>query len=341
MQNAFVPISTVTPVYAGASFLPQLVAKLATLKSSWETTSAPVRLTESIFVIDSAIDHSEQVLKDLARQYPWVKVLTLSRNFGQHPATMAGISYSSGEWVVTLDEDCQHDPVHIPAMLTYAVEKHLDVVYAKPAEAVHQSLVRDFGSRSYKKLMSRLTNNPFITHFNSFRLMRGVVARAAASVSSHETYYDVAVVWYTNRIDSLTFDLKDKRFIESGKSGYTFRKLVSHARRMLVTSSTKHLRVGALTGLIALALCSGFALWTGIQKVLTPAAIQVQGWTSLFIAILLLGGVTLLLLSIIIEYLTIVLLHSQGKPVFFVIDRDSDDLIAPYLASAGVSRARP
>ena len=78
--------------------------------------------------------------------------------------------------------------------------------------------------------MAWLTNNPFVTKFNSFRLMRGAVAHAAASVSSHDMYFDVAVTWYTNRVDSLRFPLKDRRFIESGKSGYDLRRLMSHAR---------------------------------------------------------------------------------------------------------------
>jgi glycosyltransferase involved in cell wall biosynthesis len=325
-------------VYAGEAYLEGLVAKLNVLREEWEKAAAPVRLAEAIFVIDSAIDSSEAVLRQLESKFKWVRVLTLARNFGQHPATMAGISYSSGEWVVTLDEDLQHDPAYIPQMLQHAAANALDVVYAKPTHSVHKGFWRDFSSRRYKQLMSRLTNNPYITHFNSFRLMRGVVARAAASVSSHETYFDVALVWYTNRIDSISFRLTDIRHAESGKSSYNFRNLVSHGRRMLVTSSSKHLRVGALLGVFAIVACLALASRALLQKVMNPESVQVPGWTSLFIGLLLLGGLTLLLLSIIIEYLTIVLLHSQGKPTFFVIDRSFDKEMVAYFSSLGALR---
>lgn len=330
MTQSIISISTVTPVYCGESYLSALVDKLGQLKSAWEGSGAPMRLAEAIFVVDAAIDGSEAVLRSLAAKHHWVRVLTLARNFGQHPATMAGISYSSGDWVVTMDEDLQHDPVEIPKLLELAVSKGLDVVYARPTDAVHGGLWRDFASKTFKKVMGRLTSNPFITHFNSFRLMRGVVARAAASVSSHETYFDVAVVWYTNRIDSVAFKLRDLRHAEQGKSSYTFRKLISHARRMLVTSSSKHLRVGALLGVGAIFGCGLLAIKTLVQKILYPESVPVPGWTSLFIGVLLLGGLTLMLLSIIIEYLTIVLLHSQGKPTFFVIDRSPDDVVMSY-----------
>jgi glycosyltransferase involved in cell wall biosynthesis len=98
----------------------------------------------------------------LAKERPWVVVLHLARNFGQHPATAAGILHTSGDWVVTLDEDLQHPPSKIPDLLRKAVEDQSDVVYGKAESQVHESAARDFGSRAYKQFLALVTGNQSI-----------------------------------------------------------------------------------------------------------------------------------------------------------------------------------
>jgi glycosyltransferase involved in cell wall biosynthesis len=172
------------PVYAGKFYLEKLTEAVAAVRQAWEDACYLIHLAELIFVDDGSSDGSCDVLKQLDTQ-DWIKVITLSRNYGQHPATVAGISYSSGDWVVTLDEDLQHDPKHILDMLKLCVEHDADIVYAKPKEWVHKLAFRGLSSRCAKALVSYMTNNPNTRHFNSFRLMRGTIARTAASISSH------------------------------------------------------------------------------------------------------------------------------------------------------------
>ena len=109
-------LSTVTPVYQGSDYLPDLVAELSALQARFAEQQMPIELIESIFVDDGSIDESSATLADLAGRYPWVRVVTLSRNYGQHSATIAGILHSSGDWVATLDEDLQHPPDRLPEL---------------------------------------------------------------------------------------------------------------------------------------------------------------------------------------------------------------------------------
>ena len=328
-----IKLSVVIPVYSGENYLDRLVHQLETLRSHWIENNAPISLCEAIFVDDAAIDDSLDVLNSLSEKYQWITVLSLSRNFGQHPATEAGILYTSGDWVVTLDEDLQHPPALIENLLEKAATNQCDIIYANPMHAVHENLIRDWGSRLYKRIISKLTGVKTIPLINSFRLIRGTIARAAASVCSHDTYLDIALTWFTGRIDSVQAELKDHRLITSGKSGYDLRKLLSHARRMILSTQTKALRTGGLLGMLTFVLSLSYAIYIFLNAVFGWIEITIQGWASIVIITSFLGGITLLLTSIIIEYMSIILLHTQGKPTFFVVDRSGDELLLDYFTN--------
>src|SRR5690349_13842441 len=104
-------VSFVTPVYSGEAHLPALVSRQEEARAALEKSGLAVRHVESIFVCDEPIDGSARVLAELAKTRPWITVLHLGKNMGQHGATAAGLLHSSGDWVVTMDEDGQHDPV--------------------------------------------------------------------------------------------------------------------------------------------------------------------------------------------------------------------------------------
>ncbi len=325
MENVY--LSTVTPVYQGAKYLEELVTELNKVRESLESEEAPLRLIESIFVDDGSVDESAEVLETLGKRYPWVKVLELSRNYGQHPATIAGILHSSGDWIATLDEDMQHHPANIVSMLLYGVSNKSDVVYANPKGSVHQSYVRDKISRAYKRSIAMLSGNSSVRYFNSFRIIRGSIARAAASVSGHDTYFDIAIGWFTNRILNILLDLKDRRYNIEGKSGYSLGSLFEHARRMLTSSQVKVTRFGGLVGLFAMTASAVLAMYTIISRIIDPTTIQARGWASTMMVILFFSGLLSLLSVILLENLSIILLQSQGKPTFYIVDRTKDALL--------------
>jgi glycosyltransferase involved in cell wall biosynthesis len=325
-----VSISTVTPVYSGKEFLQDLVTKIERTRNEWSNSQSPMQLDEAIFVNDSSTDGSLDVLYEIQKTRPWIKIVNLSRNFGQHQATIAGILHSSGDWIITLDEDLQHDPIYIETLLETAVQSELDIVYANPEDDVHESPFRDWSSKMFKRFISYVTDNQHIREFNSFRLIRGSVARASGSVCSHGTYFDIALCWFTDRISSISLPLKDQRYVESGESGYTFRKLLSHSRRLIISSQTKVVRLGAAIGFISISFALVMSAKTLFDKLVNPESIPVQGWASLFLAIMFFSGLLAVLLGIILEYISVILLHIQGKPTFFAVDRRSDQFLLNY-----------
>jgi glycosyltransferase involved in cell wall biosynthesis len=328
-------LSAVVPVYQGAAFLRDLVRELGALRASFEAEGAPVRLVEAIFVDDASVDDSFALLTQLQAEHDWVKVIPLSRNFGQHPATVAGILHSCGDWVATLDEDLQHPPKYVRQLLVEGVTKRCDVVYANPERGAHESYFRDLSSRLSKGIVAAVTGNPEVRKFNSFRLVRGGVARAAAAVSTRRTYLDVALCWFTNRIGTVTLPLRDARYITQKRSGYNLRGLLRHGRRLLLSSEIKLLRLGASIGGLALVVSVVLAAVTVCLKLQVPGMIDVPGWTSLFLTILFFGGLISLLVGIVLEYMANAYLQTLGQPTFFVVDRSKDELLLRFLKRTG------
>ena len=325
-------VSVVVPVYCGADYLAALVAALDDLRREWQAQGAPFTLAEAIFVEDAAIDDSGARIDQLAREHSWIVPLHLARNFGQHPATIVGILHSSGDWVVTMDEDLQHRPEVIATLLRKAVTEHADIVYANPVSTVHDAAIRDWTSRSFKRMMQGLTDNPNLSSFNSFRLIRGPVARAAASVCSHDTYLDITLGWFTQSIRAIRIEMKDERYIKTKRSGYSLKSLLSHGWRMIFSSQIKLLRIGSVLGLAAMVLSVLAAIYFLMVKIFSPADIAVEGWTSLFLAITFFGGLSAFMLGIVLQYLSSMILKVHGKPTFFTIDRSGDATVARWLA---------
>jgi len=324
-------ISTVTPVYNGAKYLESLVEALEKLRNELHKANAGLELGESIFVVDDAIDNSEELLRNISSTKDWVKVVTLSRNYGQHPATIAGMLHSSGDWVVTLDEDLQHHPKYILSMLNNAAENHADVCYANSAKRVHNSFIKDNLARFFKSMMARILNNPHTQDFNSFRAIRGEIARGAGSICRHETYLDIALSWFTKRIVKQNVLLVDDRNLNSSDSGYSFMGLVRHAKRMVMSSKIKFLRLAIPFGIIAFLTSIILSIYALASAAMNYDAVVHKGWASTILVVLLLGGMTILLVSILLESVGDLMLSSNGKPTFFVVDRSKDEALKAAL----------
>ena len=326
-QNDTLTISIVVPVYSGGPFLGKLVNLIDTLRADWRNLELDLCITEAIFVLDEPIDESAETLRKLATVHSWIRLVELSRNYGQHSATIAGILYSSSDWVVTLDEDLQHQPAQIETLLKTVCSERSDIVYASPDGFVHGGGYRDRFSKLTKFMIAKLSGNQFVKSFNSFRLIRGDIARAAASIGAQYTYFDVTLTWFTERISSVKMDISDDRYKNQKRSGYRLGALIQHAKKFILTSNFRMLRV--TTSFSALAFLSAifYSGWVFYSRLFADNPVDVPGWTSLMIVILAFGSVSVFMLGLIVEFLHTSVLQLQGKPTFFVVNRSSDPIL--------------
>ena len=324
LAQSTITISIVVPVYSGDEYLADLIAEIDKLRNRWHAQGLDILISETIFVLDSPIDQSQRLLQNLAPDYAWIRIVELSRNYGQHSATVAGILYSSGDWVVTLDEDLQHHPSAVETLLKKVCDERADVVYALPRGSIHGGGYRDRLSQTVKRMVAAISGNRFVKHFNSFRLIRGDIARAASSICAQYTYFDVALTWFTERIVTVRLEMSDDRYRSNKRSGYRFSTLIQHTKRLVLTSDFRVLRFTTSLAILTFLSSLIYGISVFYRIYFSARSIEVEGWASMMIVILAFGSVTVFILGLIVEFLHMSMLQLQGKPSFFVVNRSSD-----------------
>ena len=173
-----------------------------------------------------------------------VRVVWLSRNFGQHPATVAGIVSTNGDWVVTMDEDGQHDPAFIRELLATAGRNRTPMVYAEPTTTRPHGPARNAASWVSGRVARSASGVP--GRFHSFRLLEGSLARSACAYAGENVFLDVSLSWTCGTPSACPVPLRE----EGSASAFNFRRLLSHFWRMIVSSGTRPLRFIAAAGVV-------------------------------------------------------------------------------------------
>lgn len=313
-----IPLSVVIPVYQGEKTLPPLVDDLSRFFTPTRTASGHTVVVEEVLLVhDCGPDRSDLAIQALADAHPRVKPVWLSKNFGQHPATLAGMSSAMGEWIVTMDEDGQHAPDEMLTLVDHALEADLQVVYARPSAGLPHNMGRNISSRLSKRILSLLMGNEAVKDFNSFRVIRGDTGRALAAYCGNGVYLDVALLWVADRVGSRGVSLRR----DDRSSGYSLMRLISHFWQMLVTSGPGLLRLVSLLGVFSIVVALLLTVYSLYGKFVT--GVPLQGWTSLIIAVSFFSGCILLSLGVIAEYLAASLGIVMGKPLYVIGSRSN------------------
>lgn len=265
---------------------------------------------EIIFIDDgSDNDQTWETLEKIQSQSPHVKIYQLSRNFGQHAATLCGIEQAEGDYIITMDDDLQHLPEDIPRLLS---QKNHDVVMANFLFKQH-SLFRRFSSKIKAWFAKIIIGIPSSIQPSPFRLMRSTIAKGMLSIQSANPYIPAMIFYLTK--DVINIDcMHDKR--KQGKSGYNLIRLVTIFSNLLINNSSLLLRFIGTIG-IGISISSFIlGLYFIIKKIVLK--LGVPGWTSLIVAILFLGGLILFSLGVIGEYLIRIIRTAEQKPAFFI-----------------------
>lgn len=308
-------LSVAIPVFKGAETLPRLVEELSKLTVPFEVgDGVTARLAEVLLVDDCGPDNSNQTIEALSQKYEFVRPVWLMRNFGQHAATIAGLASTRCQWVVTMDEDGLHDPRDIKELMCAALDQGSNLVYGKSVNTEPHSIVRNAASSALKRLVvPLLLGKERSFYFSSFRLMTGEVARSVAAFANQGVYLDIALRWMVQESSVVKV-----RFRQEGRerSGYRLSSLASHFLRLIVSAGARPLRIASLIGLGS--AIAGFVLVVVVFVQRLLGDIPVRGWTSLMAAFLLIGGLILVMLGVLAEYLGAVVRRSLGAPLYVI-----------------------
>ncbi len=307
-------VSVVVPVYAGERTIGALVGEIVPMTEEFCTPDGHLaRVVEVVLVHDHGPDGSAQVLRDLAAAHEEVSVVWLTRNFGQHAATLAGMASAGGEWIVTMDEDGQHDPADIPAMLDTAMREQATLVYAGPVNGRQHGSLRNAASTGSKRLVDALVPDGNAQIYHSYRLMLGEVGRGVAAYAGAGVFLDVALGWIAGTAATCPVRLRAEG---ARPSGYRLRSLLSHFWRLVLTSGTRLLRLVAVVGALFALLGLLFAAFLVADK-LVGGDIQ-PGWTSVMVVVLVGTGSLMLALGVVAEYLGVAVNMAMGKPLYLI-----------------------
>ena len=307
-------VSIVIPVYRGAKTLPSLITEIEELTEN-STTPDGINfiVCEVLLVHDCGPDRSDQTIEELSRIYSFVQPIWLSRNYGQHAATLAGMASATGDWIVTIDEDGQQNPADIGTILDSAISSSLQLVYARPINPPPHGRLRNFLSTTAKIISTKLLGNVAIGRFNSFRLVDGEIARTIAAYCGNGVYLDVGLFWITGRIGHCPVHLRNEL---DSQSGYSYFRLFGHFWNLILTTGTRPLRLITITGGISIILAIGIAIYALYGKLY--GQVPVQGWASMLIVVSFFSGSILTALGVIAEYLAVTMGIVMGKPLYVV-----------------------
>ena len=300
-------LSVVIPVYNSASTLEELHRRVTAAVS-------PLGDFELILVDDGSRDASWEQIEKLAGKDARVVGFRMGRNFGQHPALLAGIRAARGKTVITLDDDLQNPPEEIPKLLE-GLRAGFDVVYGTP-DAMQHHAARNFASWVTKLALQTVMNADTARKVSAFRAFRTSLRKCFGAYRSPFVNLDVLFTWGTARIGNVTVKHCPR---QQGKSGYNFRRLAKHALNMITGFSAVPLQVATVIGFTFTLFGLGSLAYVLVRFLISGST--VPGFPFLASLISILGGAQMFALGVMGEYLARIHFRTMDRPPYFVSTR--------------------
>lgn len=304
-------ISILVPCYNEEKSLPLLHERLAALMDSM-----PGYEWEVILVNDGSRDATIEVARDLRRRDDRVCFIDLSRNFGKERAMLAGFDHATGDCMVIMDADLQHPPEVIPEMIKYW-EEGWDDVYARRNARGKESWMRRRLTMAYYRMLQSTTRTDVLQNVGDFRLIDRKCIDAICQMRECERYTKGLFSWIGFKKKEITFDQKDR---VAGDSSFSFFRLASLAIQGFTSFTTAPLRMATFLGFAVSVVAFIYMCYVLVKTLLYGD--PVAGYPTLIIVILFMGGVQLICLGIIGEYLARIFNESKERPVYLIREKE-------------------
>jgi undecaprenyl-phosphate 4-deoxy-4-formamido-L-arabinose transferase len=304
--TSLTPLSVLIPVYNSENTINRLVEELIS------ELGMLFRL-EIVLVNDNSRDNSEKVCISLfERNREIVKFYSLSKNVGEHSAVMAGLNKVTGDYTVIMDDDFQNPVSEVLKIVKTATDNNYDVVYSYYEEKKH-NFFRNTGSWLNDKIANLMLGKPKDLYLSSFKVINKFLVNEIIKYQAPFPYIDGIIMQITNRIGKVKVDHQERK---EGRSGYTLKKLISLWMNMFTNFSILPLRISIFLGILFASIGLLLGIYTTIEKFITPNV--PVGFASLFVSISIFGGIQLIMLGMVGEYIGRIFLSLNKKPQYTI-----------------------
>lgn len=271
---------------------------------------------EFVFINDGSRDQSLKLIRELASRHSFVRYIDFSRNFGHQIAVTAGLDHCSGEYIVIIDADLQDPPELIRKMYLKANEG-FEVVYAKRRSRAGEGFAKKYTAKLFYRILSRMTSVDVPVDTGDFRIIHRKVADVLKQMPEQQKFLRGQISWAGFRQTYIEYD-RDERY--AGKTGYTYKKMIRFALDGITSFSNWPLKFATIAGFIVSLFAFIMILYALYARFISKE--YVQGWTSLMLAILFLGGVQLLSIGIIGEYISRLSANVRNRPLYVINEKN-------------------
>lgn len=275
---------------------------------------------EIIGVNDGSKDNTLSELKILGNQDSKFKYISFSRNFGKEAAIYAGLEKSSGDYVVIMDADLQDPPELLPKMMKVIKEENYDSVATRRVTRKGEPPIRSFFARMFYKLMNRISNTEIVDGARDYRLMTRQFVNSLLELSEYNRFSKGLFGWVGYETKWLEFENIER---VAGETKWSFWKLLVYSIEGIVAFSTAPLAFAAMMGIIFCMIAFIFIVVIVVRTLVFSD--PVSGWPSTICIILLLGGIQLLCVGILGEYLAKTYLETKHRPIYICKESNFDE----------------
>ncbi|MFD2719721.1 glycosyltransferase family 2 protein [Hymenobacter monticola] len=303
-------ISVIIPIYNEGSNINMLHSRLSTVMQGLALPNG----FEFVFVNDGSKDNSLFLVRSLADADPMVRYIDLSRNFGHQIAVSAGLDLARGKAVVIIDADLQ-DPPELIVPLYHKLKEGYEVVYAKRRSREGESVAKKFTAKLFYRILARITNIEIPVDTGDFRIISRKVVEALRQMPEQNKFLRGQISWIGYRQTFVEYDRSERA---GGETGYTYRKMIRLALDGITAFSDAPLKAATLMGFGVSIIAFFVMLYTLYSKFILHD--YQPGWPSLMISILFLGGVQLVAVGIIGEYVSRLSANVRRRPLYLIAD---------------------
>ena len=277
-------------------------------------------LFELIFIDDGSTDGTLKEIKKLAQKDKRVKYLSFSRNFGHQNALRAGLDFASGDAVVSLDGDLQHPPEIIPQLIEKWQEGY-DIVYTIREDVKDTSFFKKKTSSMFYKLINYLSDVSIDEGSADFRLIDKKVLEVLKNIKENPMFYRGITKWIGFNQFAIPYKPEERFW---GETKYSVKKMFSFAILGITSFSVKPLRISIVMGMIFTFFAFLYAFYAIYEKLFTDNTLQ--GWTSILIMISFIGGIQLILIGVMGEYLGKLFMESKNRPAYIIKEKNINEI---------------